>query len=195
MSREVIPVILKDAPRQDLLNSESFELFSLLEQTLSHAKVCFSCLLHPALSGRGCCQVRAAPPSTVLCACFPLALCFLAWIFFSWPLLGRSQLWYSLRGRYCLQQFILPVSCCYLWWHQSRDLFCLFSLHCFSRFLLWFLLIQTVKLLPNLSSSSWLPIINAALGVQVPFMPQICKISKLRKSLGRTLTAPVSIKD
>lgn len=109
-------------------------------------------------------------------------------------LVGVSHLWYSLRGRYCLQQFIVPVSCCCLWWHQSWDLFCLFSLHCYSRFLLWFLLIQTVKLLPILSSSSWFPIINAVLGVQVPFMPQICKISKLRKSLGWTLAAGVSIK-
>jgi len=74
-------------------------------------------------------------------------------------------------------------------------LFCLFSLHCSSRFLLWFLLIDTAKLLPILSFLSWLPIINAVLGVQVPFMPQICKLSKLSKSLGQILTAPLSIKD
>lgn len=77
MSREVIPVVLKDAQLRKIW--DSFELRE--EQALFHVKVCFTCLLHPALSGRGCCQVRAAPPSTALCACFSLALHLLAWIF------------------------------------------------------------------------------------------------------------------
>lgn len=199
MSREVIPVVLKDAPRQNLLNSESSELpFSFLEKNRHFSTQ--SCVLHAycillCLGGDAARSEQLHHPQHFVPAF--LCLC-ISWLGFlsSWPLLGGSlTAVIFIRGRYCLQQLVLPVSCCYLWWHQSWDLFCLFSLHCFSRFLLRFLLIQTVKFLPILSSSSWLPVINAVLGVQVPFMPQICKISKLRKSLGRTLTAPVSIKD
>lgn len=193
MSREDIPVVLKDAQLWKIWAS----FHNREEQALFHRKVCFSCLLHPALSGRGCCQVRAAPPSTALCACFSLALHFLAWIF----LLLVSPWWVS---HSCDIHSEVDIASSNLFYQSHvvacgdtnhRIYFAFLSLHCFSRFLLWFLLIQTVKLLPILSSSSWFPIINAVLGLQVPFVPQICKISKLRKSLGQTLTAHVSIKD
>lgn len=92
MSRAVIPVVLKDAPRQNLLISLSFELlFSLLGKSRHFSMQ--RCVFHAycILSGRGCCQVRAAPPSTPLCACFPLALHFLVWI----SLLLASPWWVS----------------------------------------------------------------------------------------------------
>lgn len=130
MSREVIPVVLKYAPRQNLIDSESFELlFSLLGKTrhfskqrcVFHAYCILLCLGWDAASS----EQLHHPQHFVSDFLWLGFLC-------SWPLLGGSlTAVIFIRGRYCLQQFVLPVSCCYLWWHQSWDLFCLFSLHCF----------------------------------------------------------------
>lgn len=88
------------------------------EQALFHAKVCFLayCILlwEGTLPGQSSSTIHSTLCLLPSGSAFP-ALDFSA---LGSSLAGLSQLWYSLRGRYCLQQFILPVWCCYLWWHN-----------------------------------------------------------------------------
>lgn len=121
----------------------------------------------------------------------PLALRFLALLGLILSLLSLTVAITHSTGA-SASKFFWPVSWYYSWWHPPRGLSCLFSLQSCSRFLLWFLFLS---LLPILFPSPWLPISNAVLGGQVPFMPQICRQSKLSKSLGQALTAAIFIKD
>lgn len=144
--------------------------------------------------GMTCCQVSAALPSLVLSSCFPLALHFWAWIHLLW-----FSPWWVFRSSdtrrellpptiYLTSLVMLPVTPImeFILPFQSPLLFqvsAVVSLDSGCQTLANFVFLVMAS---HYQCCAW---------SQVPFTPQICKLSKRSKSLGQTLTAPVSIKD
>lgn len=139
--------------------------------------------------GMRCCQVSAALPSLVLCSCFPLLQHLWAWIcllwFFPWwvfhssdtpgellpPTIYLTSL--TMLPVTPIMEFILPF-----WSPSLFQVSAVFSLDLGCQTLANFVFLVMAS---RYQCCAW---------SQVPFMPQICKLSKRSKSLRQT-----SIKD